>query len=77
MHLTNMQRNITKLEWWHDWEDKAQSGGIRYYEYGNKGAGAETTKRVSWSRQLRIAEAKAITSHMVFGNFSFAGEHKK
>ena len=61
-------------EGWRDWENKAQSGDIRYYEYGNKGAGATTTKRVSWSRQLTVAEAKAITPHTVLGDFSFAGE---
>jgi len=35
-------------------------------EYGNTGAGADTSQRVAWSRQLTKKEAAAITMQAVF-----------
>jgi pectinesterase len=37
-----------------------------YAEFGNTGAGANTAKRVSWSKQLQKREVKKYTLHHIF-----------
>lgn len=56
---------------WHDWDDKAKNGRLRYYEYGNEGPGADCSQRVPWSRQLTKQEAKEIIPEKVFGTVSW------
>lgn len=51
---------------WHHWQ-KNRKETARYLEYNNTGAGADTTKRVEWSRQLSKKEVKNITLEEVFG----------
>jgi len=46
---------------WHNWSDPKRELTARYAEYHNTGAGARTTERVKWSRQLTDAEASQIT----------------
>lgn len=53
-------------EGWHYWQ-KEREQTARYLEYNNHGAGAETSKRVAWSRQLTKKEAGKITMKTVFG----------
>ncbi len=53
-------------EGWHHWQ-KEREQTARYAEYNNHGAGAETSKRVAWSRQLTKKEAGKITMSTVFG----------
>jgi len=53
-------------EGWHHWE-KQREQTARYMEYQNTGAGADTSKRVGWSRQLTRKEAQQITPAAVFG----------
>jgi len=53
-------------EGWHHWE-KHREQTARYLEYNNRGEGASTDARVSWSRQLTKKEAAAITPAVVFG----------
>lgn len=53
-------------EGWHHWQ-KERKKTARYLEYGNTGEGADTSRRVSWSRQLSPKEAKAMTLSKVFG----------
>ncbi len=53
-------------EGWHHWE-KHREQTARYLEYNNRGAGASTDARVSWSRQLTKKEAAAIIPEVVFG----------
>ncbi len=53
-------------EGWHHWQ-KEREQTARYAEYNNHGAGAETSKRVAWSRQLTKKEAGKITMSAVFG----------
>ncbi|MBQ4413070.1 MAG: pectin esterase, partial [Prevotella sp.] len=38
----------------------------RYLEYNNRGAGANISQRVPWSRQLTKKEAAKITPQTVF-----------
>jgi pectinesterase len=52
-------------EGWHHWE-KQREQTARYLEYNNRGEGAATKDRVSWSRQLTKKEATAITPEVVF-----------
>jgi pectinesterase len=52
-------------EGWHNWE-KHREQTARYLEYNNRGAGANTSQRVAWSRQLTKKEAAKITPKEVF-----------
>ncbi len=52
---------------WHNWGNKDNEQTARYLEYNNTGAGAPTTNRAAWSRQLTKKEAAAITKEEVFG----------
>ena len=52
-------------EGWHHWE-KQREQTARYMEYNNRGDGAATKERVSWSRQLTKKEADQITPASVF-----------
>ncbi len=53
-------------EGWHHWQ-KEREQTARYAEYNNHGDGAETSRRVAWSRQLTKKEAGKITMGTVFG----------
>ncbi len=63
MHCT-LPREI-RPEGWHHWE-KHREQTARYQEFENKGEGAATERRASWSRQLTKKEAKEITLERVF-----------
>jgi len=52
-------------EGWHQWRPEAVKTA-RYMEYNNRGEGADTSKRVTWSRQLTKKEASKITLEAVF-----------
>ena len=52
-------------EGWHHWQ-KEREKTARYMEYNNRGEGAATSQRVSWSRQLTKKEAQQITLEKVF-----------
>lgn len=52
-------------EGWHQWRPEAVKTA-RYLEYNNRGEGAATDQRVSWSRQLTKKEAQQITLERVF-----------
>ena len=58
-----------RAEGWHHWE-KHREQTARYMEFENNGPGADTTKRVAWSRQLTKKEAAAITPQTVFSTKS-------
>ena len=47
--------NIIHPEGWNPWDKGNDLSHIYYAEYANTGAGASTTKRVSWSKQLSSA----------------------
>ena len=46
---------------WNNWKNPNNEATARYAEYKNYGPGADTTKRVSWCRQLTDEEAKKFT----------------
>ena len=52
-------------EGWHHWQ-KERELTARYMEYENYGEGADTRRRVTWSRQLTSKVAKKITLERVF-----------
>jgi pectin methylesterase-like acyl-CoA thioesterase len=52
-------------EGWHHWEQHREQTA-RYFEYNNRGEGANPANRVGWSRQLTKKEAQQITLERVF-----------
>lgn len=50
---------------WHHWQ-KEREQTARYLEYNNRGEGAKTDARVSWSHQLTKKEVQQITPERVF-----------
>ena len=52
-------------EGWHHWQEEREKTA-RYLEFENEGPGADTSARVSWSRQLTKKEAKEVTLEKVF-----------
>jgi pectinesterase len=61
--------NMVKPEGWHNW-DKVENEKTTYYaEYKNRGKGAATDKRVSWSHKLSAAEAAAYTVTNIFSGW--------
>ena len=51
---------------WHNWGKASNEQTARYAEYNNTGAGANTTERAPWSRQLTKKEAAEVTLEAVF-----------
>ena len=54
-------------EGWHDWDRAGVTQTVFYAEFGNKGVGANTSKRVSWSHQLSEDKAVQYTKDKVLG----------
>ncbi len=52
-------------EGWDNWRNAENEKSVRYAEYRNVGLGANTAKRVAWSRQLGAKEVRAITLEKV------------
>ena len=57
-------------EGWHNWGKESNEKTTRYIEYNNRGAGANTSKRCAWSKQLTKKEAEKITPAVVFSTSS-------
>ena len=55
---------VIRPQGWHHWQ-KEREQTARYMEYNNRGEGAATNERVSWSRQLTKKEAQQITPQQV------------
>ena len=55
---------VIRPQGWHHWQ-KEREKTARYLEYNNRGEGAATNERVSWSRQLTKKEAQQITPQQV------------
>ena len=50
-----------KPEGWDNWRDPGRERTARFAEYNSKGPGANSKKRVAWSKQLTSAEAKLFS----------------
>ncbi|MDH6252525.1 pectinesterase [Chryseobacterium sp. H1D6B] len=61
-----------KSEGWHNWSKPDAEKTTFYAEYNSKGAGAATSKRVSWSHQITKEERKKYTAENILkGNDSW------
>jgi len=58
-----------KAEGWSNWNNTENDKTARYAEYKNYGPAADTTKRISWSKQLTDEEVKNYTIKDVFGDW--------
>lgn len=65
--LDTEMSDVVRPEGWHNWKLPEREKTSRYREYRSTGAGGRTDARVSWSRQLTDAEAKAVTVANVLG----------
>ncbi|HWP40582.1 MAG TPA: pectinesterase family protein, partial [Tepidisphaeraceae bacterium] len=54
-------------EGWHNWGKAENEKTARYVEYANRGPGADSSRRVPWSRQLSDEEAARYTPQNVLG----------
>lgn len=67
--LNTEMSEVVRPEGWHNWDKPLREQTSRYAEFKSTGAGADRTARVSWSRQLSVAEARAITVEKVLRGF--------
>jgi len=56
-------------EGWNNWKNPNNEATARYAEYKNYGAGADTSKRAAWSKQLTDEEAKRFTMENILGTW--------
>lgn len=66
-------------EGWHNWGNPDNEKTARYAEYKNYGPGANTNKRVAWSKQMTDDEADQYTRANIFnedGHWWACGEPK-
>ncbi len=54
---------------WDNWKNPENEKTVRYSEYKNTGAGADTTGRVSWSHQLTDTEVQQYTMENILGGW--------
>ncbi|KAA0126907.1 pectin esterase [Chryseobacterium sp. SN22] len=54
-----------KPEGWHNWSKPEAEKTTFYAELGSRGAGADVSKRISWSHQLNKAKRKKYTAENV------------
>lgn len=59
-----------KPEGWHNWNKKDAESTAFYAEYNSRGPGADTKKRVAWSRRLTDEEAARYTKENILGDWS-------
>ncbi len=63
--LSTEMSGVVRAEGWHNWNLPEREKTSRYTEFESRGAGANPSARVQWSRQLKRAEAKTITPEKV------------
>jgi pectinesterase len=62
--LNSSLSSIISTNGWSDWGNSANDATARYAEYGNTGAGANTSGRVSWDKLLTSTQAANYTSYL-------------
>jgi pectinesterase len=58
-------------EGWDNWSNVENEKTVTFREYGNKGEGADRSKRVTWSRELTKKEASNFTKEKIFAPFGW------
>lgn len=53
-------------EGWHNWEKPEQEKTTFYGEYGNKGPGSDTSKRVKWAHSLKKSQLSKFELNEIF-----------
>ena len=61
-----------KAEGWSNWNNTDNNKSARYAEYKNYGPSSDTTKRVSWAKQLTDEQAKEYNVHTFLKNFTLS-----
>lgn len=64
---TEMGAHI-RPEGWHNWSKPEAEKTVYYAEYGSRGKGGKTAKRVRWSRQLSKKEAAQYTKEKILND---------
>ncbi|KAK7308634.1 hypothetical protein VNO77_42253 [Canavalia gladiata] len=54
--------NIINPSGWESWDFSGNEGLTTFAEYGNHGAGADTSKRVSWEKKLGLSTVREMAS---------------
>jgi pectinesterase len=65
--LSCTMSEVVRPEGWNNWGKVEKEKTTRYAEFNNNGPGANTEKRVRWSKQLSETEAKEFTVLKVLG----------
>jgi pectinesterase len=66
-YLETDMSDVVRNEGWNNWNLPEREKTARYREYGSTGAGGRPGARVTWSKQLTAAEAKAMTVQAALG----------
>jgi pectinesterase len=61
--------NHIRPEGWHNWSKPEAEKTSFYAEYGSRGEGGKTEKRVRWAHLLTAEEAKQYTLSSIFGDW--------
>jgi pectinesterase len=64
-------------EGWDNWLNTENEKTVNFLEYKNTGAGADRSKRVSWSHELTKKEASNFTKEKIFAPFVWEVSRKK
>jgi pectinesterase len=67
LFMNSQMDDVIRPEGWHHWDQPEREKTARYAEFNNSGPGAETSRRVSWARQLTSREAQKISVETVLG----------
>lgn len=65
--LNCQMSKVVRPEGWFDWKKPESHATVRYDEFDSTGPGANSSARVTWSRQLTAEEAATVTVERVLG----------
>ena len=65
--LNTEMSEVVRPVGWHNWDKPDREKTSRYAEFKSTGPGAQKESRVSWARQLSVAEARGISVGRVLG----------
>jgi len=69
--------NVVRPAGWHNWDQPLREYTSRYCEFGNTGAGAKTSERVRWAKELTEASAALFTVERVLAGHDGWNPHAK